>query len=254
MPGWGRNRSGSVHDSWSELSNRTRFTRDNFDVPRGLNSECVDLIHLDLQFNSTRDYGGPIGSKAGGAAFRDAWTQCAVDTAWVGRLADKQPALASIIGSQPIRHVRRRSDRTVHLDRLGPAPVRAQLGSVSGPALPSLDAGLLSVEQIIQRPQPLQYLCHRHSAEPSAVGIGVRYTQLLGVQLLRGIHESKLVVRFQGNVTSYTDIGMRWGPFLRVLAATVPAEFNESCGTMFACPATIRIEPSKWQPAPGPLC
>ena len=48
--------------------NRTIWTRDNLDVLRGINSECVDLIYLDPPFNSNKTYSAPIGSKAAGAA------------------------------------------------------------------------------------------------------------------------------------------------------------------------------------------
>ena len=39
------------------------------DVLRELNSQCVDLIYLDPPFNSNKNYGAPVGSKAAGAAF-----------------------------------------------------------------------------------------------------------------------------------------------------------------------------------------
>ena len=50
----------------------------------GMNSESVDLIYLDPPFNSNRTYSAPIGSKAAGAAFKDALTLDDVDLAWIG--------------------------------------------------------------------------------------------------------------------------------------------------------------------------
>ena len=78
-------------------SNRTLWTGDNLDIMRGMNAESVDLIYLDPPFNSNRDYAAPIGSEAAGAAFKDTWTLSDVDEAWHGEVADRQPALYSII-------------------------------------------------------------------------------------------------------------------------------------------------------------
>ena len=50
----------------------TVWTGDNLPVMRGMNDACVDLIYLDPPFNSNRHYEAPIGSKAAGAAFKDA--------------------------------------------------------------------------------------------------------------------------------------------------------------------------------------
>ncbi len=86
------------------VKNRTLFTGDNLDVLRGINSDSVDLIYLDPPFNSNKTYEAPIGSEAAGAAFKDAWTLDDVDIAWIGILADKEPALASIIESAGLSH------------------------------------------------------------------------------------------------------------------------------------------------------
>ena len=64
---------------------------------RGMNAECVDLIYLDPPFNSNRTYEAPIGSKAAGAAFKDAWTLDDVDVHEHGELADRNPAAYSVI-------------------------------------------------------------------------------------------------------------------------------------------------------------
>ena len=75
----------------------TVWTGDNLRVMRGMNSGCVDLIYLDPPFNSNRVYEAPIGSKAAGAAFKDAWTLDDVDIHEHGELADRDPAAYSVI-------------------------------------------------------------------------------------------------------------------------------------------------------------
>ena len=85
-------------------SNRTLWTGDNLDIMRGMNAESVDLIYLDPPFNSNRDYAAPIGSEAAGAAFKDTWTLSDVDEAWHGEVADRQPALYSIIDAAGMAH------------------------------------------------------------------------------------------------------------------------------------------------------
>ena len=84
--------------------NRTLWTGDNLDVMRGMNSASVDLIYLDPPFNSNRDYAAPIGSEAAGAAFKDTWTLSDVDLAWHGEIAEKAPAVYSIIDAAGLSH------------------------------------------------------------------------------------------------------------------------------------------------------
>ena len=64
---------------------------------RGMNSECVDLIYLDPPFNSKTEYAAPIGSRAAGAAFKDTWTLSDVDVEWINLIAEKMPALHSVL-------------------------------------------------------------------------------------------------------------------------------------------------------------
>jgi len=75
----------------------TVWTGDNLPVLRGMNSGCVDLIYLDPPFNSNRTYEAPIGSKAAGASFKDAWTLDDVDVYEHGELADRNPAAYAVI-------------------------------------------------------------------------------------------------------------------------------------------------------------
>ena len=87
-------------------ANQTIWTGDNLDVMRGMNSETVDLIYLDPPFNSNRDYAAPIGSEAAGAAFKDTWTLDDLDIAWHGEVAEREPALASVIEAAGNSHGR----------------------------------------------------------------------------------------------------------------------------------------------------
>lgn len=83
---------------------KTIWTGDNLDILRGLNSESVDLIYLDPPFNSNRNYEAPVGSKAAGAAFKDTWTLSDLDVAWMGLIADEQPAVAYILDAAGRSH------------------------------------------------------------------------------------------------------------------------------------------------------
>ena len=80
------------------------WTADNLEVMRGMNSESVDLIYADPPFNSNRNYAAPIGSKAAGAAFKDTWTLEDVDIAWHGEIAEREPALYTIIDAAGLAH------------------------------------------------------------------------------------------------------------------------------------------------------
>ena len=84
--------------------NRTLWTGDNLDILRGLNSDSIDLIYLDPPFNSNQDYAAPVGSKAAGAAFKDAWTLSDLDVAWMGLIADEKPALAHTLNAAGLAH------------------------------------------------------------------------------------------------------------------------------------------------------
>ena len=81
----------------ANFASGTVWTGDNLPVMRGMNDACVDLIYLDPPFNSNRHYEAPIGSKAAGAAFKDAWTLDDVDVCEHGELADRNPAAYAVI-------------------------------------------------------------------------------------------------------------------------------------------------------------
>ena len=86
------------------FADKTIWTGDNLDILRGMNSECVDLIYLDPPFNSNRNYAAPVGSQAAGAAFKDTWTLSDLDVAWMGLIADEQPAMYQVLQAAGLTH------------------------------------------------------------------------------------------------------------------------------------------------------
>ncbi len=88
----------------SNFAERTIWTGDNLEILRGLNSESADLIYLDPPFNSNRNYAAPVGSAAAGAAFKDTWTLSDLDVAWMGLIADEQPAMYQVLQTAGLTH------------------------------------------------------------------------------------------------------------------------------------------------------
>ena len=86
------------------FTDKTIWTGDNLDILRGMTSECVDLIYLDPPFNSNQNYAAPVGSKAAGAAFKDTWALSDLDVAWMGLIADEQPATANVLRTAGLTH------------------------------------------------------------------------------------------------------------------------------------------------------
>ena len=88
----------------ANFASGTVWTGDNLHIMRGMNDACVDLIYLDPPFNSNRNYAAPIGSKAAGAAFKDAWTLSDIDVHEHGELADRSPAVYKVIDAARDTH------------------------------------------------------------------------------------------------------------------------------------------------------
>ena len=88
----------------ANFASGTVWTGDNLYIMRGMNSQCIDLIYLDPPFNSNRNYAAPIGSKAAGAAFKDAWTLSDIDVHEHGELADHSPAAYKVIDAARDTH------------------------------------------------------------------------------------------------------------------------------------------------------
>lgn len=76
---------------------RDLYIGDNLPVLQGLNSGTVDFVYLDPPFNSKRAYAAPIASKAAGQRFDDTWHWDALNTAWLGEIDDRNPALGKVI-------------------------------------------------------------------------------------------------------------------------------------------------------------
>ena len=83
---------------------KTLFVGDNLHVLRGMNSETVDSIYLDPPFNSNRNYAAPIGSRAAGAAFKDAWTLSDIDLVEHQALKENRPGLYAVIDTAGTAH------------------------------------------------------------------------------------------------------------------------------------------------------
>ena len=88
----------------TNFADRTIRTGDNLDILRRLNPASVDLIYLDPPFNSNRNYAAPVGSAAAGAAFKDTWTLSDLDVAWMGLIADEQPAIYKVLDTAGLSH------------------------------------------------------------------------------------------------------------------------------------------------------
>jgi len=75
------------------VKNRTIFNRDNLDILRGINSECVDLIYLDPPFNKNKIFAAPIGTSAEGAEFSDIFRKEDVKDEWLVTIEEDEPEL-----------------------------------------------------------------------------------------------------------------------------------------------------------------
>ena len=69
----------------TNFADRTIWTGDNLDILRGLNSASV-------------------GSAAAGGAFKDTWTLYDLDVAWMGLIADEQPAMYQVLQAADLTH------------------------------------------------------------------------------------------------------------------------------------------------------
>ena len=59
---------------------------------------------MDPPFNSNRDYAAPVGSATAGAAFKDTWALSDLDVAWMGLIADEQPAIYKVLDAVGLSH------------------------------------------------------------------------------------------------------------------------------------------------------
>ena len=79
------------------LKNRTIFCRDNLEVLRGINSNCIDLIYLDPPFNKNKNFVAPIGSQSVGASFSDIFRKEDVKEEWLYLIEKKHKKTHNLI-------------------------------------------------------------------------------------------------------------------------------------------------------------
>ena len=79
----------------------TMFIRDNIEIMRGIDDECIDLIYLDPPFNSKHNYAAPIGSEAAGAEFKDMWSLNDIDEQWISMIATDHQHLHALLKVVP---------------------------------------------------------------------------------------------------------------------------------------------------------
>ncbi len=75
------------------VPNRTIFCKDNLEVLRGIDSDCIDLIYLDPPFNKNKKFTAPIGSSAEGAEFSDIFRKEDVKEEWLTTINEDHPEL-----------------------------------------------------------------------------------------------------------------------------------------------------------------
>lgn len=75
------------------VPNRTIFCKDNIDVLRQINSECIDLIYLDPPFNKNKKFTAPIGSHAEGASFNDIFREEDLKDEWLQTIKEDNPEI-----------------------------------------------------------------------------------------------------------------------------------------------------------------
>ena len=80
------------------------FIGNNLDVLRGINSESVDLIYLDPPFCKQKKFAAPIGSKAAGMSFKDAWTLDDAEKVWLEECQYAEPEIWHVIRAAKAAH------------------------------------------------------------------------------------------------------------------------------------------------------
>ena len=79
------------------VHSRTIFCKDNLDVLRGINSDCIDLIYLDPPFNKNKEFTSPTGSSAKGAGFSDIFRREDIKDEWVKSIEQDNEALHALL-------------------------------------------------------------------------------------------------------------------------------------------------------------
>ena len=81
------------------VANRTIFCKDNLDIMRGINSNCIDLIYLDPPFNKKKEFTAPMGSSAEGASFRDWFMEKDVKDEWIETIKEDYDGIYNFLTS-----------------------------------------------------------------------------------------------------------------------------------------------------------
>ena len=81
----------------SNIKNRTVYCKDNLDVLREIDDECVDMIYLDPPFNKNKSFHAPVGTTASGASFKDIFGSDDIDPSWMLRWGVERPELYHFI-------------------------------------------------------------------------------------------------------------------------------------------------------------
>ena len=80
-------------DKVCNIKNRTIYCKDNLDVLRGINSDCIELIYLDPPFNKNKKFTAPIGSSAEGAEFKDIFREEDLKEEWLQTIEEDYPEI-----------------------------------------------------------------------------------------------------------------------------------------------------------------
>ena len=81
------------------FKNRTIFNRDNLDILKGINSDCIDLIYLDPPFNKKKEFTAPIGTSAEGAGFKDWFREEDVKDEWLKEIKEDYDGLYKFLNN-----------------------------------------------------------------------------------------------------------------------------------------------------------
>ena len=81
------------------FKNRTIFNRDNLDILKGINSDCIDLIYLDPPFNKKKEFTAPIGTSAEGASFKDWFREADVKDEWLQEIKEDYDGLYKFLNN-----------------------------------------------------------------------------------------------------------------------------------------------------------
>jgi len=72
------------------VPNRTLFSKDNLDVLRSTNSECIDLIYLDPPLSENKKFTAPIGSSAERVEYSDIFREEDAKSEWLTTIKEDQ--------------------------------------------------------------------------------------------------------------------------------------------------------------------